>query len=79
MRTSVSFAGGVVLGTAIGLLTGILVAPASGKQMRKKLKKKTKRYSKDAILAVQQYLGKAKKDQSKEDDKERGRVSLYES
>ena len=58
MSAKANFFGGLLSGAAIGLITGLLVAPSTGKQMRKKIRKKSKRYSKEAIQAVQQYLGR---------------------
>lgn len=60
--TRMNFLGGVLIGTAVGMVSGLLIAPTSGKQTRKKLKKKSRKYSKDAIQAVRQYLGVSGKD-----------------
>jgi gas vesicle protein len=78
----VNFLGGILLGSAIGVVSGLLLAPASGKQMRKKLKKKSRRYSKEAIQAVRQYLTGTKKDRSKNEHEEteadkKAKLSFY--
>lgn len=62
-----SFLGGVLLGTAVGMVSGLLIAPTSGKQIRKKLKKKSRKYSKEAVQAVRQYLSGSRKDLHKND------------
>lgn len=66
----VNFLGGILLGSAIGVVSALLLAPDSGKRTRKKLKKKSRRYSKDAIQAVRQYLMGRKKNGAKNEREE---------
>jgi gas vesicle protein len=56
MSGSQKFLGGVLVGTAIGLVTGLLIAPMSGTQTRRTIVSKSKVYSQQAIDAVRQYL-----------------------
>jgi gas vesicle protein len=64
MSVSSKFLGGLLVGTAFGVVTGMLMAPTSGNQARKNIVRKSKVYSQQAIDAVRQYLenmkGKAK-------------------
>jgi gas vesicle protein len=54
------FFGGVVLGTAIGLVTGLLIAPTSGIQTRRNIVRRSRDYSQHAVDAVRQYLDNMK-------------------
>jgi gas vesicle protein len=65
-----NFLGGILLGSAIGVVSALLLAPDSGKRTRKKLKKKSRKYSKDAIQAVRQYLMGKKRNASKGQEEE---------
>ena len=56
MDGSGKFFGGLLIGTAVGLVTGLLIAPTSGNQTRKNIVHKSKVYSQQAIDAVRQYL-----------------------
>jgi gas vesicle protein len=56
MSGSQKFLGGLLVGTAVGLVTGLLIAPMSGTQTRRTIVSKSKVYSQQAIDAVRQYL-----------------------
>lgn len=77
----VNFLGGILLGSAIGVISALLLAPESGKRTRKKLKKKSRKYSKDAIQAVRQYLMGSKKDANKNEPEteadKKAKLSFY--
>jgi gas vesicle protein len=56
MSGSQKFLGGLLVGTAVGIVTGLLIAPTSGSQTRRTIVSKSKTYSQQAIDAVRQYL-----------------------
>jgi gas vesicle protein len=58
--TSGNFFGGLLIGTAVGIVTGLLIAPTSGTQTRKNIVQKSKAYSQQAVDAVRQYLDNMK-------------------
>jgi len=67
MNGSGKFFGGLLIGTAVGLVTGLLIAPTSGNQTRKNIVQKSKVYSQQAIDAVRQYLENIKQGKVKGD------------
>jgi len=73
MNVSSKFIGGLVFGTAIGIVTGLLMAPNSGNQTRKNIVKKSRVYSQQAVDAVRQYLETLKNAKSKQGE------SIYNS
>jgi gas vesicle protein len=76
MNRGVNFLGGILLGSAIGVVSALLLAPDSGKRTRKKLKKKSRKYSKDAVQAVRQYLMGRKKNAAKNEQEEEDEIDV---
>jgi gas vesicle protein len=66
--TSGNFFGGLLIGTAVGIVTGLLIAPTSGTQTRKNIVQKSKAYSQQAVDAVRQYLDNMKQGKGRPTD-----------
>jgi len=63
-----NFLGGLLIGTAVGVVAGLLIAPTSGNQTRKNIVNKSKAYSQQAVDAVRQYLDNIKQGRAKATD-----------
>jgi gas vesicle protein len=48
--------GGILIGSAIGVLAGLLLAPQTGKQLRKKISRGTRDFKDDVVDSVSESI-----------------------